>query len=65
MCHLSGLPVTRYCWASIPQLTNDAELRKSIRKFALGEGRLLHSISLAEVQKILQDRASLTLTVTK
>ena len=44
--------------SSAVALSNDTELRKSIRKFALGEGLLLDSISLAEVQKILQDRAS-------
>ena len=38
--------------------SNDAELRKSVRKFALGEGKLLDSIGAAEVQKILEDRAS-------
>jgi hypothetical protein len=38
--------------------SNDAELRKSIRKFALNEGKLLDSIGIAEVQKMLEDRAS-------
>jgi hypothetical protein len=38
--------------------SNDSELRKSIRKFALNEGKLLDSIGIAEIQKILQDRAS-------
>ena len=45
-------------YSSAVAASNDTELRKSIRKFALGEGLLLDSISLAEVQKILQDRAS-------
>ena len=45
-------------YSSAVAASNDAELRKSIRKFALGEERLLDSISIAEVQKILQDRAS-------
>jgi hypothetical protein len=38
--------------------SNDTELRKSIKKFALQEGKLLDSIGIAEVQKMLQERAS-------
>ncbi len=45
-------------YSSAIAASNDAELRKSIRKFAFREGKLLDSISLAEVQKVLQDRAS-------
>lgn len=36
----------------------DVELRKSIRKFAFGEGNLLDSIGTAEVQRIIEDKAS-------
>ena len=45
-------------YASAIVASNNIELRKSIRKFALDEGKLLDSISIAEVQKALQDRAS-------
>jgi hypothetical protein len=38
--------------------SNDMELRRSIRKFALGEGKLLDSIGTAEVQKIVEEKAS-------
>ena len=38
--------------------SNSAELRKSIRNFALEEGKLLDSIGTAEVQKVIEDRAS-------
>jgi hypothetical protein len=38
--------------------SNDVELRKSIRNFALGEGKLLDSIGTAEVQRVIEDRAS-------
>ena len=45
-------------YSSAIAASNDVALRKSIRKFALGEGKLLDSISSAEVQKLLQERAS-------
>ncbi|MGH9987179.1 MAG: hypothetical protein ACRD8W_24800, partial [Nitrososphaeraceae archaeon] len=45
-------------YSSAIAASNDVALRKSIRKFALGEGKLLDSISAAEVQKLLQERAS-------
>lgn len=45
-------------YSSAIAASNDAELRKSIRKFALHEGKLLDSIGIAEVQKMLEDRAS-------
>jgi len=41
--------------------SNDIELRKSIRKFASGDGKLLDSIGTAEVQKVIQERASFML----
>jgi hypothetical protein len=43
----------------------DVELRKSIRKYALGEGKLLDSIGTAEVQKVIEDRALHLLTETQ
>ena len=45
--------------------SNDIELRKSIRRFALGEGRLLDSIGTAEVQKVIEERASYMLKETQ
>lgn len=45
-------------YSSAVAASNDLALRKSIRKFGLGEGKLLDSISVAEAQKIMEDRAS-------
>jgi DNA-directed RNA polymerase subunit F len=45
-------------YSSAVAASNDLALRKSIRKSALGEGRLLDSIGVAEAQKIMEDRAS-------
>jgi hypothetical protein len=42
-------------------VSNDIELRKAIRKFALGEGKLLDNIGTAEVQKVVEERASIML----
>jgi hypothetical protein len=38
--------------------SNDVKLRKSIRSLALGEGKLLDSIGTAEVQRVIEDKAS-------